>query len=67
MYIETGLPLFLILTEYKKKFHQVILEALETGPMTREELKILYRAENIGVEEEKQVFNAWGGSPSLYS
>lgn len=29
--------------------------------MTREELKILYRAENIGVEEEKQVFNAWGG------
>lgn len=29
--------------------------------MTREELKILCRAENIGVEEEKQVFNAWGG------
>ena len=45
----------------RKKFYQVILEALETGPMTREELKILYRAENIGVEEEKQVFNAWGG------
>ena len=49
------------LPQVKKKFHQVILEALETGPMTREELKILYRAENIGVEEEKQVFNAWGG------
>lgn len=49
------------LPRVKKKFHQVILEALETGPMTREELKILCRAENIGVEEEKQVFNAWGG------
>ena len=49
------------LPQVKKKFYQVILEALETGPMTREELKILYRAENIGVEEEKQVFNAWGG------
>ena len=49
------------LPQVKKKFYQVILEALETGPMTREELKILYRAENIGVEEQKQVFNAWGG------
>ena len=49
------------LPQVKKKFYQVILEALETGPMTREEFKILYRAENIGVEEEKQVFNAWGG------
>ncbi|HEL2071258.1 TPA: winged helix DNA-binding domain-containing protein [Streptococcus suis] len=49
------------LPQVKKKFYQVILEALETGPMTREELKILCRAENIGVEEEKQVFNAWGG------
>ncbi|CYU68062.1 DNA glycosylase AlkZ-like family protein [Streptococcus suis] len=45
----------------KQKYHQLILEALEQGSMTREELKALCRAENIGVEEEKQVFNAWGG------
>lgn len=29
--------------------------------MTREELKILCRAEKMTQEEEKQVFNAWGG------
>ena len=28
------------LPQVKKKFYQVILEALETGPMTREELVI---------------------------
>lgn len=45
----------------KKKFHQLILEALESGSMTREELKALCRSEGIGQEEEKQIFNAWGG------
>lgn len=29
--------------------------------MTREELKVLCRAEKMTQEEEKQVFNAWGG------
>ncbi|MFI3078961.1 DNA glycosylase AlkZ-like family protein [Streptococcus sp. 2021WUSS124] len=45
----------------KQKYHQLILEALEQGPMTREELKALCRAEKMTQEEEKQVFNAWGG------
>lgn len=45
----------------KQKYHRLILEALEQAPMTREELKILCRAEKMTQEEEKQVFNAWGG------
>ncbi|MGO0040827.1 DNA glycosylase AlkZ-like family protein [Streptococcus suis] len=45
----------------KQKYHRIILEALEQAPMTREELKILCRAEKMTQEEEKQVFNAWGG------
>ncbi|MBY5005199.1 winged helix DNA-binding domain-containing protein [Streptococcus suis] len=45
----------------KQKYHQLILEALEQGPMTREELKSLCRSEKMTLEEEKQVFNAWGG------
>ncbi|MEI4328737.1 crosslink repair DNA glycosylase YcaQ family protein [Streptococcus suis] len=45
----------------KQKYHQLILEALEQGPMTREELKVLCRGEKMTQEEEKLVFNAWGG------
>lgn len=45
----------------KQKYHRIILEALEQAPMTREELKILCRAAKMTQEEEKQVFNAWGG------
>ncbi|MGU8064444.1 DNA glycosylase AlkZ-like family protein [Streptococcus suis] len=45
----------------KQKYHQLILEALEQGSMTREDLKALCRAEKMTQEEEKQVFNAWGG------
>ncbi|HEL1906435.1 TPA: winged helix DNA-binding domain-containing protein [Streptococcus suis] len=45
----------------KQKYHRIILEALEQAPMTREELKILCRAEKMTQEEEKLVFNAWGG------
>ncbi|HEM6174479.1 TPA: winged helix DNA-binding domain-containing protein [Streptococcus suis] len=44
-----------------QKYHQLILEALEQGPMTREELKVLCRGEKMTQEEEKLVFNAWGG------
>ncbi|HFI0835291.1 TPA: crosslink repair DNA glycosylase YcaQ family protein [Streptococcus suis] len=45
----------------KQKYHRLILEALEQASMTREELKILCRAEKMTQVEEKQVFNAWGG------
>ncbi|NJW40017.1 DNA glycosylase AlkZ-like family protein [Streptococcus suis] len=45
----------------KQKYHQLILEALEQGPMTREELKVLCSGEKMTQEEEKLVFNAWGG------
>ncbi|HEM5029217.1 TPA: winged helix DNA-binding domain-containing protein [Streptococcus suis] len=45
----------------KQKYHQLILEALEQGPMTREDLKVLCRGEKMTQEEEKLVFNAWGG------
>ncbi|HFU4054028.1 TPA: crosslink repair DNA glycosylase YcaQ family protein [Streptococcus suis] len=45
----------------KQKYHQLILEALEQGPMSREELKTLCRGERMTQEEEKLVFNAWGG------
>ncbi|HEL2555836.1 TPA: winged helix DNA-binding domain-containing protein [Streptococcus suis] len=45
----------------KQKYHQLILEALEQGSMTREELKALCRGEKMTQEEEKLVFNAWGG------
>lgn len=45
----------------KQKYHQLILEALEQGPMTREDLKGLCRGEKMTQEEEKLVFNAWGG------
>ncbi|CYW86466.1 hypothetical protein HO757_03040 [Streptococcus suis] len=45
----------------KQKYYQLILEALEQGPMTREELKVLCRGEKMTQEEEKLVFNAWGG------
>ncbi|WP_395323161.1 DNA glycosylase AlkZ-like family protein [Streptococcus suis] len=45
----------------KQKYHQLILEALEQGPMTREALKVLCRGEKMTQEEEKLVFNAWGG------
>lgn len=45
----------------KQKYHQLILEALEQGPMTREDLKVLCRREKMTQEEEKLVFNAWGG------
>ncbi|WP_449457257.1 DNA glycosylase AlkZ-like family protein [Streptococcus suis] len=44
-----------------QKYHQLILEALEQGPMTREELKVLCRGEKMTQEEEMLVFNAWGG------
>ncbi|HEM6075988.1 TPA: winged helix DNA-binding domain-containing protein [Streptococcus suis] len=45
----------------KQKYHQLILEALEQGPMTREDLKALCRGEKMTQEEEKLVFNAWSG------
>ncbi|MBO3755965.1 winged helix DNA-binding domain-containing protein [Streptococcus suis] len=45
----------------KQKYHQLILEALGQSPMTREELKTLCRGERMTQEEEKLVFNAWGG------
>ncbi|HEM3663099.1 TPA: winged helix DNA-binding domain-containing protein [Streptococcus suis] len=45
----------------KQKYHQLILEALEQGPMTREELKVLCSGEKMTQEEEELVFNAWGG------
>lgn len=45
----------------KQKYHHLILEALEQGPMTREDLKVLCRGEKMTQEEEKLVFNAWGG------
>ncbi len=45
----------------KQKYHQLILEALEQGPMIREDLKVLCRGEKMTQEEEKLVFNAWGG------
>ncbi|HEL2734266.1 TPA: winged helix DNA-binding domain-containing protein [Streptococcus suis] len=45
----------------KRKYHQLILEALEQGPMTRKDLKVLCRGEKMTQEEEKLVFNAWGG------
>ncbi|MFM0788720.1 winged helix DNA-binding domain-containing protein [Streptococcus suis] len=41
----------------KQKYHHLILEALEQGPMTREDLKVLCRGEKMTQEEE----NAWGG------
>ncbi|MDG3131871.1 winged helix DNA-binding domain-containing protein [Streptococcus suis] len=43
----------------KQKYHQLILEVLEQVPMTRDELKILFRSEKM--TQEKQDFNAWGG------
>ncbi|MBS0734267.1 DNA glycosylase AlkZ-like family protein [Streptococcus suis] len=45
----------------KQKYHHLILEALEQGPMTREDLKVLCREEKMTQKEEKLVFNAWGG------
>ncbi len=45
----------------KQKYHQLILEALEQGSMTREDLKALCRGEKMTHEEEKLVFNTWGG------
>lgn len=45
----------------KQKYHHLILEALEQGSMTREDLKILCRGKKMTQEEEKLVFNAWGG------
>ncbi|WP_449459101.1 DNA glycosylase AlkZ-like family protein [Streptococcus suis] len=45
----------------KQKYHQLILEALEQGPMIREDLKVLCRGEKMTQEEEKLVFNDWGG------
>ncbi|MGU7935532.1 DNA glycosylase AlkZ-like family protein, partial [Streptococcus suis] len=45
----------------KQKYHQLILEALEQGSMTREDLKALCRGEKMTQEEEKLVFNTWGG------
>lgn len=48
-------------SQTKQKYHQLILEAFEQGPMTREDLKYLCRGEKMTQEEEKLVFNAWGG------
>ncbi|HFU4484615.1 TPA: winged helix DNA-binding domain-containing protein [Streptococcus suis] len=48
-------------SQTKQKYHQLILEAFEQGPMTREDLKDLCRGEKMTQEEEKLVFNAWGG------
>ncbi|HEL1667464.1 DNA glycosylase AlkZ-like family protein [Streptococcus suis] len=45
----------------KQKYHHLILEALEQGSMTREDLKVLCRGKKMTQEEEKLVFNAWGG------
>ncbi|HFI0272994.1 TPA: crosslink repair DNA glycosylase YcaQ family protein [Streptococcus suis] len=45
----------------KQKFHQIILEALEDGPKDRQFLKDLCQAERLTAEDEKALFNAWGG------
>ncbi|MGV3050514.1 DNA glycosylase AlkZ-like family protein [Streptococcus hyovaginalis] len=45
----------------KQKFHQIILEALEDGRKDRQFLKDLCRAERLTAEDEKALFNAWGG------
>lgn len=47
--------------ETKQRFHQVILESLSQGALTRDQIKELCRAEKIDLEDEKRIFNAWGG------
>ena len=45
----------------KQRFHQVILKGLSQQSLTRDQIKDLCRAEKISLEDEKRIFNAWGG------
>ena len=45
----------------KQRFHQVILEGLSQQSLTRDQIKDLCRSEKISLEDEKRIFNAWGG------
>ena len=47
--------------EIKQRYHQIILEGLSQGALTRDQIKDLCRAEKINQEDEKRIFNAWGG------
>ena len=47
--------------EIKQRYHQIILEGLSQEALTRDQIKDLCRGEKMTQEEEKLVFNAWGG------
>ena len=47
--------------QVKQKFHAIILEALEEVSLTRQQLKEICRMNSMTIEEEKHLFNAWGG------
>lgn len=51
--------------ERQRYFSQAVLEALENGPRTREELRELCRAEGMTPEEEHSMFHPWGGGLRL--
>lgn len=45
----------------RRYFFEVIMAALDEGSKTREELKAICRQHLISEDEEKSLFNAWGG------
>ncbi len=45
----------------KERFSMIILEALDSGKKTRSQLKEICRNEGLTREEERSVFNSWGG------
>lgn len=47
--------------ERQRYLSQAVLEALEGGPRTREELRELCRARGMTPEEERSMFHPWGG------
>ncbi len=47
--------------ERQKYFSEIILEAVQNNPKTRDELKELCRSAGMTEIEESSVFNSWGG------
>lgn len=50
-----------ISAEEKKYYADLILEALQNGHKSRDELKEICRREGLTKEEEASLFNSWGG------
>lgn len=54
-------PGWALTPQRQQYFTQCILEALEKGPLPREELKILCRQHGMTEKEEQSLFDPWGG------